>query len=132
MSNDKRSIDDYVPVNQMLNLKPRMGPVPGEQVIPWLCIFFLSYLLCQGVFGLSWMATAMITVWGVATWWCITGDESWRFLSKFIGVPRWTRGNVAYREEPEPKPRRSVASRTSSQNKRTAQYPVRDRREGHR
>ena len=45
--------DEFIPVNQVLNLKPRLGPVPGEQVIPWSIIFLVSYIFCQGMLGLS-------------------------------------------------------------------------------
>ena len=36
--------EEFISVNQVLNLKPRLGPVPGEQVIPWSIIFLLSYI----------------------------------------------------------------------------------------
>ena len=96
MTQEKHPTEEFVPVNQVLNIKPRLGPIPGEQVVPWLCIFFLAYLLCQGIMGLSWTATGLVTAWGLGTWWCMTGDESWRFLTKFTGVPRWTRGYAPY------------------------------------
>lgn len=100
MSDEKK--DDFISVNQVLNIKPRLGPIPGEQVFPWIAIFFVSYLLCQGVMGLSWVATGLVTLWGVGTWWCVTGDESWRFLTKFSGVPTWTRGHAEYTVLVEP------------------------------
>lgn len=110
--------DEFIPVNQVLNIKPRLGPVPGAQVIPWSVIFFLSYILCQGMMGMSWMATGLVASWGVGTWWCVTGDESWRFLTKFTGVPFWTRGHLTYngllnstpnRKKTKKRPRRKPA-----------------------
>lgn len=89
--------DEFIPVNQVLNLKPKLGPIPGEQVVPWVLILVVSYLVCQGIFQFSWVATSMMTIWGSATWWILTGDASWRFLSKFVGVPTWTRGQLIYR-----------------------------------
>ena len=88
--------DEFVPVNQILNAKPRLGPIPGEQVVAWIGIIVVSYLICQGLLGLPWIATCLIAAWGIGTWWALTGDESWRFLSKFQGVPRWTLGNQPY------------------------------------
>lgn len=111
---EKSPSDEFISVNQVLNIKPRLGPIPGEQVIPWLCIFFLAYLFCQGILGLSWVATGLVTAWGIGTWWCVTGDESWRFLTKFTGVPTWTRGNAPYRgltELPPPRPTRQPRTR---------------------
>lgn len=88
--------DEFIPVNQILNTKPQLGPIPGEQVIPWLIIAIVAYLVCQGVLGLDWWATGLIAVWGAATWWVLTGNESWRFLTKFHGTPNWTRGHLPY------------------------------------
>jgi hypothetical protein len=39
----------------------------------------------------------LIVAWGDATWWILTGSKPYRFLSKFIPVPRWTRGVYQYR-----------------------------------
>jgi hypothetical protein len=95
-SESESSQNEFIPVNQVLNLKPRLGPIPGEQVFPWAVIALVSYLICQGLLGLSWIATGLVAGWGIATWWALTGDESWRFLSKFRGVPDWTMGNLQY------------------------------------
>jgi hypothetical protein len=92
---EKKS-EEFIPVNQVLNTKPQLGPIPGEQVIPWIGIIIVSYLICQGVLGLSWLATCLVSAWGIGSWWALTGNESWRFLSKFQGVPTWTRGHLPY------------------------------------
>ncbi|MEX0271572.1 hypothetical protein AB3R30_20840 [Leptolyngbyaceae cyanobacterium UHCC 1019] len=86
------NFDEFIPVNQVLNSKPQLGPIPGEQVIPWVVIAIISYVLCQGVFGLGWLPTLLVVVWGCASWWVLTGNEGWRFLSKFHGVPTWKQG----------------------------------------
>lgn len=86
------NFDEFIPVNQVLNSKPQLGLIPGEQVIPWVVIAILSYVLCQGVFGLGWLPTLLVVVWGCASWWVLTGNEGWRFLSKFHGVPTWKQG----------------------------------------
>lgn len=103
--------EEFISVNQVLNLKPRLGPVPGEQVIPWSIIFLLSYIICQGIFGFSWLGTGLVAAWGVGTWWCVTGDASWKFLTKFTGVPVWTRGNQMYTGLTEPAPQRKQRKR---------------------
>lgn len=118
----EQSQDEFIPVNQVLNLKPRLGPVPGEQVIPWSVIFFVSYIFCQGMLGMSWLATGLVAAWGVGTWWCVTGDASWRFLTKFTGVPVWTRGNLTYTGLMEPAP---TAKKTK---KRSGRKPARSKR----
>jgi hypothetical protein len=95
MSNEPQK-DEFIPVSQILNLKPRLGPIPGEQVIPWITIILVSYLICEGILGQSWVATVLLSAWGIATWWALTGEDSWKFLNKFRGVPHWTRGHLPY------------------------------------
>ncbi len=94
---------DFRPVNQILGTQPSLGPIPADQIFPWSVIAVTSYLIINGIFGgfftddfQKWLWIALITGWGIATWWILTGGRSWRFLSKFIGVPRWTRGIARY------------------------------------
>jgi hypothetical protein len=92
MTQDK----EFRPVNQILGAKPSLGPIPADQVIPWITISLLSYFLSQILFNLGWTWTILLAVWGFATWWILTGKSSWRFLSKFVSIPNWTRGVAQY------------------------------------
>ncbi|MBD2294058.1 hypothetical protein H6G06_11280 [Anabaena sphaerica FACHB-251] len=94
---------EFRPVNQILGSQPSLGPIPADQIFPWLVIVLVSYFVINGVFGglfandfQRWLWTALMTGWGIATWWILSGGRSWRFLSKFIGVPTWTRGFARY------------------------------------
>ena len=91
-----RKSGEFIPINQILNAKPQLGPIPGEQVIPWLIITIGSYIICQVVLSLDWWATGLVGIWGSATWWILTGNEGWRFLTKFYRTPKWTRGHLSY------------------------------------
>lgn len=88
--------DEFIPVNQVLNSKPQLGPIPGEQVIPWISIIVVTYIVCQEFLKLDWTMTWLVGCWGMATWWGLTGNASWKFLSKFQSVPTWTRGHLNY------------------------------------
>lgn len=92
---DKKS-SEFISINQILNAKPQLGPIPGEQVIPWLIITIGSYIICQVILSLDWWATGLVAIWGSATWWILTGNESWRFLTKFYRTPKWTRGHLPH------------------------------------
>ncbi|WP_066384079.1 MULTISPECIES: hypothetical protein [unclassified Anabaena] len=94
---------DFRPVNQILGSQPSLGPIPADQIFPWTVIILGAYFIIHGIFGglfpddfQKWLWTALIAGWGMGTWWILTGGRSWRFLSKFIGVPRWTRGFPRY------------------------------------
>lgn len=83
-------------VNPSLGTSPKVGPFPADQVIPWTAIFLISYYICKSVFGLSWLWTGIVAVWGMSTWWVLTGSKAWRYMSKFIATPNWTRGYARY------------------------------------
>lgn len=94
---------EFRPVNQILGSQPSLGPLPADQIFPWIVIALSSYFIVNGIFGglfsddfQKWLWTILLAGWGIATWWILTGGRSWRFLSKFIGVPTWTRGFARY------------------------------------
>ncbi|MEA5514808.1 hypothetical protein [Nodularia sp. UHCC 0506] len=94
---------EFRPVNQILGSQPSLGPIPADQIFPWIVIILAAYFVVNGVFGgifaddfQRWLWTVLIAGWGIATWWILTGGRSWRFLSKFVGVPTWTRGFARY------------------------------------
>jgi hypothetical protein len=94
---------DFRPVNQILGSQPSLGPLPADQILPWTVIALVAYFMINGIFGglfqdefKKWLWTVLIAGWGMATWWILTGGRSWSFLSKFIGVPTWTRGFARY------------------------------------
>lgn len=82
-------------VNPSLDKAPNIGPFPADQVFPWAIIGGSSYYLFNVLLGLSWIWTGAIAGWGMSTWWILTANDSWRFLSKFIHPPTWTRGGTA-------------------------------------
>lgn len=95
--------EEFRPVNQILGTQPSLGPVPADQVFPWTVIALAAYFVVNGIFGgffaddfQKWLWTVLIAGWGMGTWWILTGGRSWRFLSKFIAVPTWTRGAARY------------------------------------
>jgi hypothetical protein len=83
-------------VNPSLGTAPRVGPFPADQVVPWTAICFCSYYICKSVLGLSWLWTGIIATWGMSTWWVLTGSKAWRFLSKLVPIPTFTRGFLRY------------------------------------
>lgn len=97
MSRDSREKKDgFISISPMLNLKPQLGPIPGDMVIPWGLIGIVSYLLCQVLLDLGWTATCLIAVWGMGSCWLVMGKDGARYLHKFERVPRVTRGQSLY------------------------------------
>jgi len=84
-------IDQPRTVNRMLGEQPSVGPIPGDQFVPWLTIAGIV-LGIQVFFSLHWLHAGLLLVWGISTWWLLTGKKAWRFLSRFHRRPRWIRG----------------------------------------
>ncbi|HAZ48544.1 MAG TPA: hypothetical protein DDW76_34745 [Cyanobacteria bacterium UBA11369] len=87
---------EFRPINRILGAQPSLGPIPSHLVLPWTGIALFSYFICQGVLSLGWLITGFVAAWGMSTWWILTGDKSWHFLSKFVPTPKWTRGMAKY------------------------------------
>ena len=87
----------YRNVNTTLGKQPSIGPFPADQLIPWIIICGISYYLAHGIFRLNWVWTIAIAGWGISSWWIVTANGAWRILSKFVAVPRWTRGYQKYK-----------------------------------
>ena len=82
-------------VNPMLGSQPKIGPLPANQLLPWMLISGVIWFLAQMI-SLPFLWTILLVFWGDITWWLLTGKTPWKFLSKFISVPTLTRGRVTY------------------------------------
>ena len=94
-------------VNSLLGAQPKFGFIPAEQLFPWMVISFGIYFFAQGLLKLGWTWTVLLIFWGDVTWWLLTGSKPYKFLSKFVSTPTWTRARVQYRSifsEPDTAP----------------------------
>ncbi|MGB8700189.1 MAG: hypothetical protein WCD18_12295 [Thermosynechococcaceae cyanobacterium] len=89
------SDDDFRPVNQLLGASPNLGPIPANQVVPWLIILMLGLAL-GSFFAVPWQWCIAFIIWGIATYWLLTGNHPWRFLARFRSTPSWVRGHPFY------------------------------------
>jgi hypothetical protein len=93
MSNER-----FRTVNQLLGVRPSLGPIPADLALPWGAIAISVLIVTRSVFILDWIWTIGLTVWGCVTWAILTGTKPYKFLSKFISPPRrWSRGHGRYK-----------------------------------
>lgn len=81
-------------VNKMLGERPRLGPFPADQILPWSGIAMLNVFIIFYTFKGSWLATGMSIAWGWATWWVVSSNKD--FFGKFVSVPRISRGYMPF------------------------------------
>jgi hypothetical protein len=84
-------------VNHILGASPKIGPFPSELAVPCIFITLSLFFVSYSVFQLPWLMVFLIIAWGDVTWWILIGSKPYKFLSKFIRVPRWSRGVYRYR-----------------------------------
>ncbi len=90
------SQEKFRKVNENLGKQPAIGPLPADQILTWSIIAGTGFYVCQALrFNYLW--TGVVILWGIATWWVVTGNRPWRFLAKFVGTPDWVRGYGRYR-----------------------------------
>ncbi|HBL13797.1 MAG TPA: hypothetical protein DD379_20860 [Cyanobacteria bacterium UBA11162] len=85
-------------VNSSLDKHPKIAFFPADQFLPWIIILGVSYYVFKVLLQWSWIWTGGVAGWGISTWWILTGENSWRFLSKFVPVPNWVRACIRYQE----------------------------------
>lgn len=89
---------DFVKVNKALGKIPSIGPVPANQILPWIAIIIGSWVVTMELFSLGLAAFFAICFWLIATWWLLTGKHSYDFTDRFKSTPGsdWTTGYCRY------------------------------------
>lgn len=74
-------------VSSLLDKKASIGPIPMAQVFP--CIgFAMGIGIVRVIISINLTACVLMFIWLASTWWLLTGDNAWHFLSKFISLPK--------------------------------------------
>lgn len=84
-------------VNATLGTAPSIGPIAGNQLIPWALLAGIAWFFGQGLLGLGVLKTVLLTGWLIGSWSLLTGTKPSKFLSKFTPVPYWACSYVLYR-----------------------------------
>lgn len=90
MSEQRRHIN----VNRILGKQPRLGPFPADQIFPWGAIGITNLIVFHYMLNAGWLAVSVSTTWGWATYWTLSSNKT--FFSKFIGVPRLSKGYMRH------------------------------------
>ncbi len=93
-----RNPDHFIKYNTILGKEASIGPIPANQLVPWIGLVLVSYLLTNGCFslGLGWFFGGAF--WLVVSWWLLTGSRPYRFLNQWQSPPGkdWCNGNQTY------------------------------------
>ncbi|MEG3918056.1 hypothetical protein QUA07_02775 [Microcoleus sp. T3_A4] len=89
---------DFISVNKILGKQASIGIIPAEQLIPWMLITVISYILTNGLFSLGMPWFFITTFWLIVSWWLLTGNKPHLFVDRFRPPPgnEWYNGNLLY------------------------------------
>jgi hypothetical protein len=86
----------FRPVNQSLGQQPSLGPIPANLLAPLAGILVGFYILFVAILHIPYTWFLLLSIWGIAGWWVVVGQKTWKFTHKFTGVPDWKRGHLSY------------------------------------
>lgn len=88
---------DYRPINRALGKTASFGPIPTALLIPFLISALTAYL--GYVLGFTLLQSSFAGGFLLATWWLVSGGNSFRYLSRYSRwfTPRWQRSAQNYR-----------------------------------
>ena len=82
-------------VNQSLGDSPSLGPLPGNQLIPWALLAVFGWFFAE-ICGFGLLEKAFLILWLIISWSFLTGSKPWKYLSKFQPTPYWACGYKQY------------------------------------
>jgi len=88
----------FVKVNRILGKQASIGPVPADQLLPWMILISIAYFLTQGLFSLGMPVFLFVGAWFCVTWWLLTGKQPHLFVDRFRNPPGtdWINGGNPY------------------------------------
>lgn len=88
----------FIKVNKALGKIPSIGPVPANQILPWISILIASWVFTMELFNLGLVGFFSVSIWLIATWWLLTGNRAYQFLDRFKSPPGtdWITGYARY------------------------------------
>lgn len=78
---------DPIRVNKVLGKRASIGPIPADQLLPWVALGCLAYFCTRMLFGLPmiwWLGT---WIWFSATWWILTGTATYKYIKSWVSPP---------------------------------------------
>jgi hypothetical protein len=89
---------EFVRYNKILGKEASIGSIPANQVIPWILLTILAYVLTNVLANFGLGAFAAIAIWLVVSYWLLTGSKPYQYLDKWRSPPGkdWCNANKIY------------------------------------
>lgn len=92
-------------VSKFMGKRASIGPIPADQLFPWVAIGLLCYFVIRMLLGGSFVAWLACWLWLAATWWALTGNKTYRFLKQWAIPPGqdWVNGGSLFVRVTDPR-----------------------------
>ncbi len=94
----KESESNFIKYNHILGKEASLGPIPANQILFWVGLTLVAYLLTNFFFslGLAWFF--LIALWLIVSWWLLTGKKPYSYLDRWRPPPGadWCKGYKPY------------------------------------
>ena len=89
---------EFIRYNKILGKEASIGPIPANQLVPWIGLTLLCYILTNAFLslGLGWFFAT--SFWLIVSWWMLTGNQPHQFLDRWRSPPgeEWCNGDRRY------------------------------------
>ena len=94
----KNPEEKLVEVNELLGKQPSIGLLPANQILPIAVIIMICYTVIEGFLSLGYIWVIFSSLWLIATWILLTGNNPDQYLNKFRQpiFSNWTIGGTVY------------------------------------
>ncbi|MGP1373381.1 MAG: hypothetical protein ACTS3T_11175 [Almyronema sp.] len=95
---------DPVRVNKLLGERASIGPIPAEQLMPWVAIGGVSFFAVKMLLAQNFITWLLVWFWLNGTWWVLTGEKTYKFIKSWAHPPGhdWTNGETIFIRAYEP------------------------------
>ena len=89
---------EFIRFNKILGKEASIGPIPANQLVPWMAIAMVCYTITNGFFSLGIQWFFATTFWLILSWWILNGNKTYKFIDQFKRQPGtdWCNGNKIY------------------------------------
>lgn len=78
---------DPIRVSKFMGKRASIGPIPADQLFPWMAIGVVTYFVIAMMLALSITAWVACWVWLAASYWAMTGDHAYRWFKQWLWPP---------------------------------------------
>ena len=80
-----RDVDfDFVKVPKVLQQEASIGPIPADQLIPWVGLAIVCFFITDILLGFPLHVTGLCILWLISSWWLLTGKKSYKYTDLWI------------------------------------------------